>query len=746
MPAGHGVRARTRDLFARGFRKKGTIPLSTYLRTFKVGDYVDVKVNGAIHKGMPHKFYHGRTGRVWNVTKRAVGVEVNKQIGNRIIKKRLHVRVEHVQQSRCAEEFKLRIKKNDELKAAAKAKGETISTKRQPKGPKPGFMVEGMTLETVTPIPYDVVNDLKGGYYCSKGARANDTIIDENISNVKERRSTPYSKPSKKRKNSASSRIANVGSSSDGFINDNDTTLAVLIPSDATNSTPMSSGEVSKVNLERKSSRSVFQRRPNIETNKLGAPQQPKMTRITSVSNGERGAQVVAGWPSWLASVAGEAINGWIPRKADSFEKLEKIGQGTYSSVYKARDLETSQIVALKKVRFANMDPDSVRVSGSMYLIFEYMEHDLAGLASTPGVKFSEAQIKCYMKQLLHGLEHCHSRGVLHRDIKGSNLLLDHNNNLKIGDFGLANFYGDHQKQPLTSRVVTLWYRPPELLFGSTDYGVAVDMWSTGCILAELFNGKAIMPGRTEVEQLHKIFKLCGSPSEEYWKGSKLPHATVFKPQQPYKRCVAETFKSLPSSALALVEVLLAVEPDARGTTAHALESEFFTTKPFASDPSSLPKYQPRKELDVKLQKEEARRKKGTISKENELKQVAKKSKAVPAPDANAELLASIQKRQGENNQASLSEKLNPNEDGALKSVVMRGSSRSPPPRKELRMQRSFVQRGSAQLTKFSNSVAARDASHFAIANPRWFEDRYNDKKGKQKDGDDSTKDKESTG
>ena len=86
------------------------------------------------------------------------------QIGNRIIRKRLHVRVEHVQQSRCAEEFKLRIKKNDELKAAAKARGETISTKRQPKGPKPGFMVEGMTLETVTPIPYDVVNDLKGGY------------------------------------------------------------------------------------------------------------------------------------------------------------------------------------------------------------------------------------------------------------------------------------------------------------------------------------------------------------------------------------------------------------------------------------------------------------------------------------------------------------------------------------------------------------------------------------------------------
>ncbi|KAF0927912.1 hypothetical protein E2562_036889 [Oryza meyeriana var. granulata] len=144
--------------------EKGYIPLTTYLCTYKIGDYVDVKVNGAVHKGMPHKFYHGRTGRVWNVTKRAIGVEINKQVGNRIIRKRIHVRVEHVQPSRCTEEFCLRKIKNDQLKADAKARGEVISTKRQPEGPKPGFMVEGATLETVTPIPYDVVNDLKGGY------------------------------------------------------------------------------------------------------------------------------------------------------------------------------------------------------------------------------------------------------------------------------------------------------------------------------------------------------------------------------------------------------------------------------------------------------------------------------------------------------------------------------------------------------------------------------------------------------
>lgn len=108
-------------------------------------------------------------------------------------------------------------------------------------------------------------------------------------------------------------------------------------------------------------------------------------------------------------------------------------------------------------------------------------------------------QVKCYMQQLLCGLEHCHSRGVLHRDIKGSNLLIDNNGMLKIADFGLASFFDPRQNQPLTSRVVTLWYRPPELLLGATYYGTAVDLWSTGCILAELYSGKPIMPGRTEV-------------------------------------------------------------------------------------------------------------------------------------------------------------------------------------------------------------------------------------------------------
>ncbi|XP_009588480.1 probable serine/threonine-protein kinase At1g54610 isoform X2 [Nicotiana tomentosiformis] len=388
---------------------------------------------------------------------------------------------------------------------------------------------------------------------------------------------------------------------------------------------------------------------------------------------------IAAGWPTSLASVAGEAINGWLPRKADTFEKLDKIGQGTYSSVYKARDLVNDKVVALKRVRFDKMDPESIkfmareivilrrldhpniikleglvvsRASCSLYLVFEYMEHDLTGLASLPGIKFTEPQVKCYMRQLLSGLDHCHNRGVLHRDIKGSNLLIDNNGALKIADFGLANFFDNQQSVPLTSRVVTLWYRPPELLLGASHYGAAVDLWSTGCILGELYVAKPIMPGRTEVEQLHKIFKLCGSPTVDYWKKTKLSYSAVFKPAQPYKRRIGERFKELPPSAVGLLETLLSIDPSLRGTAAGALENEFFTTKPFACDPSSLPSYPPSKEIDAKLREEEAKRQPNANG--------SKERQAAPADDPNAKLARSMQGKQSNSNPKSQSDRFNP--------------------------------------------------------------------------------------
>ncbi|PUZ56630.1 hypothetical protein GQ55_5G341200 [Panicum hallii var. hallii] len=409
--------------------------------------------------------------------------------------------------------------------------------------------------------------------------------------------------------------------------------------------------------------------------------------------------QLAAGWPPWLVAVAGEALRGWAPRRADTFEKLNKIGSGTYSNVYRARDTVSGRIVALKKVRFDNLEPESVkfmareililrrldhpnvikleglvtsRMSCSLYLVFEYMEHDLAGLAASPDIKFTLPQIKCYMQQLLSGLEHCHDNNVLHRDIKGSNLLLDNNGILKIADFGLATFFDPRHKRPMTSRVVTLWYRPPELLLGATDYGVGIDLWSAGCILAELLYGKPIMPGRTEVEQLHKIFKLCGSPSEEYWKKSKLPHATIFKPQQPYKRCIRETFKDFPASALPLVETLLAIDPAERQTATAALHSDFFSTEPYACDPSSLPTYPPSKEMDAKLRDEEARRLRAAAKAKGEAKRTRPRDRshrAGQAPEANAEIQANLDRRRmiTHANAKSKSEKFPPpHQDGAM--------------------------------------------------------------------------------
>ncbi|CCE89031.1 Piso0_001829 [Millerozyma farinosa CBS 7064] len=157
MAKTHGYRSGTRYLFQRDFKKHGAIPLSTYLKTYRVGDIVDIKGNGAVQKGMPHKYYHGKTGVVFNVTKSSVGVIIHKVVGNRYIEKRVNLRIEHVKHSACRQEFINRVKNNAALKREAKAKGEHIHLKRQPAAPRPAKVVstKANLPETLAPVPYE---------------------------------------------------------------------------------------------------------------------------------------------------------------------------------------------------------------------------------------------------------------------------------------------------------------------------------------------------------------------------------------------------------------------------------------------------------------------------------------------------------------------------------------------------------------------------------------------------------------
>lgn len=158
MPHSFGKRARTRDMFAKPFRKQGTPPLSKYLVTYKVGDIVDIKADGSIHKGMPHKYYHGRTGVIFNVTKSSVGVEVRKAVKHRYITKRINIRVEHVSLSGSREAFLKRVKENNEKKRQAKASGTYVELKRQPQKPKDGYVLKITSENTpvlMRPVPFE---------------------------------------------------------------------------------------------------------------------------------------------------------------------------------------------------------------------------------------------------------------------------------------------------------------------------------------------------------------------------------------------------------------------------------------------------------------------------------------------------------------------------------------------------------------------------------------------------------------
>jgi cell division cycle 2-like protein len=234
-------------------------------------------------------------------------------------------------------------------------------------------------------------------------------------------------------------------------------------------------------------------------------------------------------------------------------------------------------------------------------MVMDYMDRDVKALMTQMTQAFTQAEVKCLMLQLLSGVAYMHEHWVIHRDLKTSNLLMYNSGRLAICDFGLARKYGSPLR-PYTETVVTQWYRSPELLLGEKLYSTAVDMWSVGCIFAELLTRKPLWPGKTEPEQVELIFRTMGTPTEENWPGwTALPHARHLRMRprtaQPLRAALGlgiSAFSGTPfisDTGIDLLRRLLCLDPVARISAAVALRHPWFAESPPPTDPRLMPTF-----------------------------------------------------------------------------------------------------------------------------------------------------------
>ncbi|KAK3898741.1 kinase-like domain-containing protein [Staphylotrichum tortipilum] len=283
------------------------------------------------------------------------------------------------------------------------------------------------------------------------------------------------------------------------------------------------------------------------------------------------------------------------------------VGSGTYGKVFKGLNVYTKKLVALKKIRMEGerdgfpvtavreikllrslshkniVQLQEVMVEANdCFMVFEYLSHDLTGLLNHPTYTLEPGHKKHLAQQLFEGLDYLHTRGVLHRDIKAANILVSNEGILKLADFGLARFYAKHHQLDYTNRVITIWYRSPELLLGETQYGPAVDIWSAACVLVEIFTKRAIFPGDgSEINQLEKIHAVLGTPNRKDWPNLvEMPWFALLRPDYRKPNVFEEKYKDqVTTAAFDLLASMFYYDPDKRPTAAEVLQHPYFTTE-----------------------------------------------------------------------------------------------------------------------------------------------------------------------
>mmetsp|Transcript_5310 Transcript_5310/g.7937 ORF Transcript_5310/g.7937 Transcript_5310/m.7937 type:complete len:296 (-) Transcript_5310:160-1047(-) len=285
----------------------------------------------------------------------------------------------------------------------------------------------------------------------------------------------------------------------------------------------------------------------------------------------------------------------------ERYQKMEKIGEGTYGVVYKAKDRVTGEIIALKKIRLEAEDEgipstaireisllkelqhpnivrlyDVVHTEHKLTLVFEFLDQDLKKYLDVCDSGLDLPILKSFLYQLLTGIAYCHHHRVLHRDLKPPNLLINREGQLKLADFGLARAFGIPVRS-YTHEVVTLWYRAPDILMASRRYSTPVDIWSVGCIFAEMCNGRPLFSGTSEADQLDKIFRLLGTVTE-YPGIEDLPEYSpdVLPQYPPPRNGIGSLVPSLDVSGVDLLSKMLQYDPAQRITAQNALEHPFF--------------------------------------------------------------------------------------------------------------------------------------------------------------------------